>query len=51
VQALLPYLRYQLKLVRDHMLAGAPPQSDFMKLQSLYKNLGDTQKLPVLRQQ
>jgi hypothetical protein len=51
VQALLPYLRYQLKMVRDHMLAGAPPQSDFMKLQSLYKNLGDTQKLPVLRQQ
>jgi hypothetical protein len=51
VQALLPYLRYQLKLIRDHMLSGAPQQSEFTKLQSLYENLGDTQKLPMLRQQ
>ncbi len=51
VQALLPYLRYQLKLIRDHMLSGAPQQSEFTQLQSLYNNLGDTQKLPMLRQQ
>lgn len=50
VQALLPYLRYQLKMIRDHMLSGAPNDSDFMRLQSLYKSLGDTQKLPILRQ-
>jgi len=50
VQALLPYLRYQLKMIRDHMLSGAPNDSEFMRLQSLYKSLGDTQKLPVLRQ-
>jgi hypothetical protein len=50
VQALLPYLRYQLKMIRDHMLSGAPHDSDFMRLQSLYKSLGDTQKLPILRQ-
>lgn len=46
---LLPYLRYQLKLIREHILAGAPQHSDFARLQSLYKSLGDTQKLPVLR--
>ena len=46
---LLPYLRYQLKLIREHILAGAPEHSDFARLQSLYKSLGDTQKLPVLR--
>jgi len=51
VQALLPYLRYQLKLIRDHMLSGAPQDSEFTQLQSLYKSLGDTQKLPILRQQ
>jgi hypothetical protein len=51
VQALLPYLRYQLKIIRDHMLAGAPQQSEFMQLQSLYDKLGDTQKLPMLRTQ
>ena len=50
LEALLPYLRYQLKLIRDHMLSGAPERSDFAKLQSLYQSLGDTQKLPVLRQ-
>ncbi len=49
--ALLPYLRYQLKLIREHILAGAPDHSDFAQLQSLYKSLGDTQKLPVLRVQ
>jgi len=51
VQALLPYLRYQLKIIRDHMLSGAPQQSEFTQLQSLYQNLGDTQKLPMLGQQ
>ena len=51
VESLLPYLRYQLKLIREHMLAGAPEQSEFAKLQSLYHSLGDTQRLPVLRQQ
>lgn len=51
VESLLPYLRYQLKLIREHMLAGAPEHSEFTKLQSLYHSLGDTQKLPVLRQQ
>jgi hypothetical protein len=50
LEALLPYLRYQLKLIRDHMLSGNSAQSDFSKLQSLYQSLGDTQKLPVLRQ-
>lgn len=49
VESLLPYLRYQLKTIRDHMLSGAPEQSDFTRLQSLYERLGDTQKLPVLR--
>ena len=51
LESLLPYLRYQLKMIREHMLAGAPEQSEFTKLQSLYHSLGDTQKLPVLRQQ
>jgi hypothetical protein len=51
VEALLPYLRYQLKTIRDHILSGAPDQSDFTRLQSLYHSLGDTQKLPVLHQQ
>src|SRR5579863_1794337 len=51
VEALLPYLRYQLKTIRDHILSGAPDQSDFTRLQSLYHSLGDTQKLPVLDQQ
>lgn len=50
VEALLPYLRYQLKIIRDHMLAGAPQESEFTRLQSLYASLGDTQKLPILRQ-
>lgn len=51
VQSLLPYLRYQLKIIREHMLSGAPQQSEFTQLQSLYESLGDTQKLPMLRQQ
>ncbi len=51
VEPLLPYLRYQLKIIRDHMLAGAPQESEFTRLQSLYASLGDTQKLPILRQQ
>jgi hypothetical protein len=50
LEALLPYLRYQLKIIRDHMLSGAPQESEFTRLQSLYASLGDTQKLPVLRQ-
>jgi hypothetical protein len=48
LQALLPYLRYQLKIIRDHLLEGAPQKSDFKTLQSLYAKTGDTQKLPVL---
>jgi hypothetical protein len=51
LESLLPYLRYQLKIIRDHMLAGAPQESEFTQLQSLYASLGDTQKLPILRQQ
>ena len=51
LESLLPYLRYQLKIIRDHMLAGAPQESEFTQLQSLYESLGDTQKLPILRQQ
>jgi hypothetical protein len=51
VQPLLPYLRYQLKIIREHILSGAPQQSEFTHLQSLYENLGDTQKMPMLRQQ
>jgi hypothetical protein len=48
LQALLPYLRYQLKIIREHLLAGAPQKSDFKELQSLYARTGDTQKLPIL---
>jgi hypothetical protein len=48
LQALLPYLRYQLKVIRDHLLDGAPQKSDFKELQSLFAASGDTQKLPVL---
>jgi hypothetical protein len=51
IQALLPYLRYQLKIIRDHIISGASQQSEFAQLQSLYEKLGDTQKLPTLRQQ
>jgi hypothetical protein len=46
---LLPYLRYQLKIIRDHMLAGAQQQTIYKDLQALYAATGDTQKLPVLR--
>lgn len=48
LKTLLPYLRYQLKIIRDHLLAGAPQQSDFQQLQALYAKTGDTQKLPTL---
>jgi hypothetical protein len=48
LQSLLPYLRFQLKVIREHLLAGAPQKSDFKMLQSLYAKSGDTQKLPVL---
>jgi hypothetical protein len=50
VQSLLPYLRYQLKVIREHMLAGAPETSDFSALQAMYQATGDTQKLPTMRQ-
>jgi hypothetical protein len=48
LQSLLPYLRFQLKVIREHLLAGAPQKSDFKTLQSLYGKTGDTQKLPIL---
>jgi hypothetical protein len=51
MQALLPYLRYQLKIIRDHMLSGASQESEFTQLQALYNKVGDTQRLPVLREQ
>jgi hypothetical protein len=49
MSALLPYLRYQLKILRDHMLAGAHQHTIYKDLQALYDATGDTQKLPVLR--
>jgi hypothetical protein len=48
VQSLLPYLRYQLKNIREHMLSGKPQPSDFATLQALYESTGDTQALPVI---
>jgi hypothetical protein len=48
LKSLLPYLRYQLKVIREHLLAGAPQKSDFKELQSLYAASGDTQKMRVL---
>ena len=50
VQSLLPYLRYQLKIIREHMLSGKPQQSDFTTLQALYEATGDTHLLPVIPQ-
>ncbi|HEY3730129.1 MAG TPA: hypothetical protein VGL28_02580 [Steroidobacteraceae bacterium] len=47
-ESLLPYLRYQLKLIREHMLAGNPQQSDFTALQALYEPSGDTRVRPVI---
>jgi hypothetical protein len=49
-QSLLPYLRYQLKIIREHMLSGKPQQSDFETLQALYEATGDTHLLPVIQQ-
>jgi hypothetical protein len=49
MSALLPYLRYQLKIIRDHMLAGAHQHTIYKDLQALYAASGDTQELPVLR--
>jgi len=49
MSALLPYLRYQLKILRDHMLAGAHHQTIYQDLQALYAASGDTQKLPILQ--
>ena len=51
MSALLPYLRYQLKIIRDHMLAGAHQRTVLKDLEALYAATGDTQKLPVLRPQ
>ena len=48
VRSLLPYLRYQLKTIREHMLSGKPEQSDFTTLQALYEATGDTHVLPVI---
>jgi hypothetical protein len=50
VQSLLPYLRYQLKNIREHLLSGKPQPSDFATLQALYESTGDTHVLPVLPQ-
>jgi hypothetical protein len=50
MSALLPYLRYQLKIIRDHMLAGENQHTVLKDLEALYAASGDTQKLPVLRQ-
>jgi hypothetical protein len=47
-QSLLPYLRYQLKVIREHMLSGNPQSSDFATLQALYPATGDTHVLPAL---
>jgi hypothetical protein len=49
-QSLLPYLRYQLKVIREHMLSGNPQRSDFATLQALYQATGDTHVLPVIDQ-
>jgi hypothetical protein len=50
VRSLLPYLRFQLKTIREHMLSGKPQHSDFATLQALYPASGDTHVLPVIRQ-
>jgi hypothetical protein len=47
-QSLLPYLRYQLKAIREHMLSGNPQDSDFAALQALYEASGDTHVLPAI---
>jgi len=49
MSALLPYLRYQLKIIRDHMLAGAHQHTVLRQLEALYAPSGDTQKLPILQ--
>jgi hypothetical protein len=49
VQPLLPYMRYRLKVIREHLLAGAPEKSDYAELRSLYAATGDTQPLKVLK--
>lgn len=46
---LLPYLRHQLKQIREHLLAGTPDNSDYAELQALYERTGTTQRLKVLR--
>jgi hypothetical protein len=48
MKSLLPYLRYQLKIIREHMLSGKPQPSDFVTLQALYEATGDTDELPVI---
>jgi hypothetical protein len=47
-QALLPYLRYQLKSLRDRMLGDRAATDDFRRLRLLYAATGDTQRLPAL---
>lgn len=47
-QSLLPYLRYQLKTIREHLVSGNPQHSDFATLQALYQATGDTQQLPII---
>jgi hypothetical protein len=48
VKSLLPYLRYQLKIIREHMLSGKPQPSDFATLQAMYEATGDTDELPII---
>lgn len=50
MKSLLPYFRQQLKIIREHLLAGAPQHSEFMDLQALYAATGDTERLPILPQ-
>jgi hypothetical protein len=50
VKSLLPYLRYQLKIIREHMVSGKPQHSDFATLQALYEATGDTDEMRALPQ-
>src|ERR1700691_2318658 len=50
VKSLLPYLRYQLKIIREHMVCGKPQHSDFATLQALYEATGDTDEMRALPQ-
>lgn len=48
IKSLLPYLRYELRMIRDHLLRGTPEDSDYSQLRALYAETGDTQVLRVL---